>query len=141
MSRSVSFAILALAAAASSSASADPMAMDKPVQMNGLETVCTGIGETKDDPQWLSYPIRIEFSNGGAQYLSGATVRISRGADTVASLDCPGAWVLLRGAPGEYRVDAAIDNSSARPVNAPFRMGTGPQKRIVLRFPDFQPNQ
>jgi|SRR5512135_2520121 hypothetical protein len=136
-----SVAILAFAALASAPAFADYMAMDKPVQMNGLEAVCTGVGETKDDPQWLSYPIRIEFSNGGAQYLSGATVKISRGADTVASLDCAGAWVLLRGAPGEYRVDASIDNSSAKPVNAPFKMGTGAQKRIVLRFPDFQPNQ
>jgi hypothetical protein len=135
-----SLAILALAAA-SGPALADPMAMDTPVQMNGLETVCTGVGETKDDPKWLSYPVRIEFSNGGAQYLSGATVRISHGAETVGSLDCPGAWVLLRGAPGEYRVDVTIDNSSAKAVDASFRMGSGPQKRIVLRFPDFQPNQ
>ena len=135
-----SLAILALAAA-SGPALADPMAMDTPVQMNGLETVCTGVGETKDDPKWLSYPVRIEFSNGGAQYLSGATVRISHGAETVGSLDCPGAWVLLRGAPGEYRVDVTIDNSSAKAVDASFRMGSGPQKPIVLRFPDFQPNQ
>lgn len=120
---------------------ADSMPMDQPVQMNGLETVCTGVGETKDDPKWLAYPVRIEFSNGGAQYLSGATVRISEGANTVASLDCAGAWVLLKGAPGNYRVDASIDGSSAKPVSATFRMGAGAQKRIVLRFPDFQPNQ
>ena len=133
-------AVLALLGA-TAAAFADPAPMDTPVQMNGLETVCTGVGETKDDPKWLAYPIRIEFSNGGAQYLSGATVRISRGSDTVGSLDCPGAWVLLKGAPGEYRVDVTIDNSSAKAVNATFRMGTGGQKRIVLRFPDFQPNQ
>lgn len=124
-----------------SAALADSAPMDKPVQMNGLETVCTGVGETKDDPQWLAYPVRIEFSNGGAQYLSGATVKITQGSNVVASLDCAGAWVLLKGAPGNYRVDASIDGSSARPVTAPFRMGSGAQKRIVLRFPDFQPNQ
>jgi len=127
--------------AGTTAALADPAPMDTPVQMNGLETVCTGVGETKDDPKWLAYPIRIEFSNGGAQYLSGATVRISRGSDTIGSLDCPGAWVLLKGAPGEYRVDVTIDNSSAKAVNASFRMGAGGQQRIVLRFPDFQPNQ
>ena len=97
----LSIALLAVASAAP--AFADPMAMDQPVQMNGLETVCTGVGETKDDPKWLAYPVRIEFSNGGAQYLSGATVRISHGSNPVATLDCPGAWVLLRGAPGAYR--------------------------------------
>jgi hypothetical protein len=126
---------------ATSAAFADPAPMDTPVQMNGLETVCTGVGETKDDPKWLAYPVRIEFSNGGAQYLSGATVKITQGSNVVASLDCAGAWVLLKGAPGEYRVDASIDGSSAKPATAPFRLGAGAQKRIVLRFPDFQPNQ
>src|SRR6185312_5167656 len=112
-----SLAILALAAA-SGPAVADPMAMDTPVQMNGLETVCTGVGETKDDPKWLAYPVRIEFSNGGAQYLSGATVKITQGANVVASLECAGAWVLLKGTPGNYRVDASIDGSTAKPVTA-----------------------
>jgi hypothetical protein len=115
--------------------------MDRPVQLNGLDTVCTGIGESKDDPLWKSYPIRIEFSNGGAQYLAGATVSVSQGKNLIAEMDCPGAWVLLKGTPGSYRVTASIDGSQGKPVNAPFKMGRGAQKRIVLRFPDFQPNQ
>ena len=134
-------ATLVLVSAVFTPALADPLPMDRPVQMNGLETVCTGIGESKDDPRWKDYPIRIEFSNGGAQYLSGAAVKISHGANPVVSFDCPGAWVLLKGAPGDYRVDASIDGSQAKPVSAPFKMGDGAQKRIVLRFPDFQPNQ
>jgi hypothetical protein len=135
----VAMSVLAFAIVAP--ALADPLPMDRPIQMNGLETVCTGIGETKDDPRWKTYPIRIEFSNGAAQYLSGATVKINQGGNTIATLDCPGAWVLLKGAPGVYRVDATIDGSQAKPVNAPFKMGSGAQKRIVLRFPDIQPNQ
>jgi hypothetical protein len=134
-------AITVLASAVLAPAFGDPLPMDRPIQMNGLEAVCTGIGETKDDPRWKTYPIRIEFSNGAAQYLSGATVKISHGSDAITTLDCPGAWVLLKGAPGDYRVDATIDGSQAKPVTAPFKMGTGAQKRIVLRFPDFQPNQ
>ncbi|MGZ5932558.1 MAG: hypothetical protein ACXWLD_06010 [Rhizomicrobium sp.] len=134
-------ATLVLISAVFTPALADPLPMDRPVQMNGLETVCTGIGESKDDARWKVYPIRIEFSNGGAQYLSGATVKISHGASPVVSFDCPGAWVLLKGSPGDYRVDASIDGSQAKPVSAPFKMGDGAQKRIVLRFPDFQPNQ
>ena len=141
MIRFRAIAALALTFSAIVPASADPMAMDRSLQVNGLDTVCTGIGETKDDPRWKAYPIRIEFSNGGAQYLSGATVKISQGANVIATLDCPGAWVLLKGTPGEYRVDASVDGSPAKPVNAPFRMGDGAQKRIVLRFPDVQPNR
>jgi len=141
MTRFHGIAALAVAFSVVVPAIADPMAMDRPVPVNGLDTVCTGIGEIKNDPRWKAYPIRIEFSNGAAQYLSGATVKISQGTNVIATLDCPGAWVLLKGTPGEYRVDATIDGSQAKPVSAPFKMGEGAQKRIVLRFPDFQPNQ
>lgn len=141
MLRSHTFATFILAAAVITPALADPVPMDRPIQMNGLETVCTGIGEIKNDPRWKAYPIRIEFSNAAAQYLSGATVKITQGSNSLASFDCPGAWVLLKGAPGDYRVDATIDGSQAKPVSAPFKMGSGAQKRIVLRFSDLQPNQ
>lgn len=119
---------------------AGSMPMDRPVQVNGLTTVCTGIGETKDDPQWKTYPVRIEFSNGGAQYLAGATLRVSKGRAMIAEMDCPGAWVLLKGTAGSYRVTATIDGSQGKPVNARFKMGSGAQKRVVLRFRDFQIN-
>ena len=119
---------------------AEPMPMDRAIQMNGMETVCTGIGEAKDDPQWKAYPVRIEFSNGGAQYLAGATVRVSKGRTMIAEMDCPGAWVLLKGTKGSYRVTATIDGSPGKPANARFTMGSGAQKRVVLRFRDFQIN-
>ena len=135
------FGFAGIVLALTAPALAGSMPMDRPVQVNGLDTVCTGIGESKDDPRWLAYPIRIEFSNGGAQYLSGATLRVSQGGAVIAEMECPGAWVLLKGTPGVYRVDAAITGSQGKPVNAPFTMGTGAQKRIVLRFADFQPNQ
>ncbi len=134
-------AICGVALFVTTPALAGPMEMDRPVQMGDLTVACSGIGSAKDDPQWLTYPIRIEFSNGGAQYLSGAHVMLNRAGKTVADFDCPGAWVLLKGPAGAYRVDASIDGSQAKPVIAPFDMGTGAQKRVVLRFPDFQANQ
>jgi hypothetical protein len=135
------FGFVGIVLALTGSAFAGAMPMDRPVQVNGLDTVCTGIGESKDDPRWLAYPIRIEFSNGGAQYLSGATLKVSQGGTMVAEMECPGAWVLLKGTPGIYRVDAAITGSAGKPVSSPFTMGAGAQKRIVLRFSDIQPNQ
>ena len=134
-------ATLALAWLAMMPAQGDPLPLDTPVQVNGLQTVCTGIGESKADPRWKSYPIRIEFSNRGAQYLSGATVDILQGQTRIASFDCLGAWVLLKATPGKYLVKAAIDGSKSKPVDARFKMGGGAQKRIVLRFADFPPNE
>ena len=118
-----------------------PMAMDTPVSLNGVETVCTGVGSAKDDPQWAAYPVRIEFSNGAAQYLSGAHVTLTRGGKPIADLNCLGPWVLVKGAPGSYEVTASIDGSDAKPATARFKLGNGPQKRVVLRFPDFQANE
>ena len=114
------------------------MAMDTPVSYNGVQAVCTGVGSAKDDNQWAGYPVRIEFSNGGAQFLSGAHVTLS-GAGT-ADLNCDGPWVLVKGNPGTYHVSATIGN--AKPETASFTLGkAGAQKRIELRFPDYQPNQ
>ena len=52
---------LMLAAMVVTPATADPLAMDSPTAMNGLEVVCTGIGSAKDDPTLveLSNPNRI----------------------------------------------------------------------------------
>ena len=116
-----------------------PMAMDTPVSFGGVQAVCTGVGSAKDDPQWLSYPIRIEFSNGGAQYLSGAHVMLS-GVGS-ADLNCAGPWVLVKGSPGTYHVTATINGSQAKPASTTFDLRDGPQKRVELRFPDFQANE
>ena len=69
---------------------------DAPTKMGEVTAVCTGVGSAKDDPQWSSYPIKLEFSNGGAQFVSGENVKLmsSTGAQ-LAEFDCGGPWVLL----------------------------------------------
>src|SRR5437588_7848259 len=63
--------------------------MDTPTTMGGIETVCTGVGEQAQNPRWLAYPVRIDFSNGGAQFLSGAHVELTTaGGKPILSLDC-----------------------------------------------------
>lgn len=119
------------------------VAMDNPITVNGIDTVCTGIGdEAQHDPRWAAYPIRVEFSNGGAQYLSGAHVVLSQaGGRTLAALDCAGAWVLFKLAPGNYRVDATLlYNQGGGTRSASFSPPATGQKRVVLQF-KLQPNQ
>ena len=119
-------------------ASADvPMPMDNPISIDGVQTVCTGIGEdAQKDPRWLAFPVRIEFSNGGAQYLSGAHVVLSAaGGKTMAALDCEGPWVLFQVGPGTYRVTATLTGQAgAAPVSATFSPPAKGQKRVVLQF-------
>jgi len=124
-------------------AQADSVQMDNPVSVGGIETVCTGIGDSaQHDPRWLSYPVRIEFSNGGAQYLSGAHVVLSgAGSKTLASVDCDGPWVLFKLNPGSYKVTATLTaQQGGGTTSATFSAPAAGQKRVVLDF-SVQPNQ
>jgi hypothetical protein len=119
------------------------VSMDNPINVNGIDTVCTGIGdEAQHDPRWAAYPIRIEFSNGGAQYLSGAHVALSAAdGKTMAALDCAGPWVLFKLAPGNYKVDASLLNGQGGGIrSATFSPPATGQKRVVLQF-KLQANQ
>ena len=118
---------------------ADPLPMDSPVTMGSIETVCTGVGSGKDDPRWASYPVKVEFSNGGAQFLSGAHVKLA-GADgkTMAELDCSGPWVLFKLPRGKYNVSATIDNVTHIASFSPPDRG---QKRVEIQFPNMKANQ
>lgn len=113
------------------------IAMDQPVKVGNVETVCTGIGDdAQHDPRWSSYPVRVEFSNGGAQYVSGAHVELFSGEGTsLAALDCAGPWVLFKLAPGKYHVTARLTGGQgggmASAIFSPPRKG---QKRVVLGF-------
>ena len=133
-------AALALAGAAR----ADQMPMDTPVTMNGVETVCTGIGdEAQADPRWKAYPARIEFSNGGAQYLSGVHLSLaSAGGKTITTLDCAGAWVLFRLPPGNYKITAnLLGQQGAAPRSITISPPASGQKRFVIQFPGVNANQ
>ena len=123
---------------------ADSMPMDAPVTMNGVETVCTGIGdEAQADPRWKAYPARIEFSNGGAQYLSGVHLTLSdEGGKTITTLDCAGAWVLFKLAPGRYKVSASLlSQPGAAAKSVTIEPPATGQKRFVIQFTGVNANQ
>jgi hypothetical protein len=88
------------------------------------------------DPRWKAYPVRVEFSNGGQQYLSGAHVTLSKGGQSLASFDCSGAWVLFKVEPGSYKVSATItDQPGAGEKSATFMAPASGQKRVIIVFP------
>jgi hypothetical protein len=123
----------ALAAAAAVGASAAPLPMDAPIVLGNVETVCTGIGEGRNDPRWKSYPVRMEFADPQARYLAGAHVVLSDAAGRAAAeFDCAGAWVLMRMPRGLYSVTARIGTASA---TEKFQTPATGQLRVIVRFP------
>jgi hypothetical protein len=134
---------MALAFAAVSAAAQSTVAMDQPVKVGTIDTVCTGIGsDAQHDPRWLAYPVRVEFSNGAAQYVSGAHVELfSAAGEPLAALDCAGPWVLFKLAPGKYHVNANLTGQQGGgTASATFSPPMKGQKRVVLAF-HIQPNQ
>jgi hypothetical protein len=117
--------------------------MDRPITINGVTTVCTGIGaEAQSDPRWAAYPVRVEFSNGGAQYLAGAHLLLKQGGHELLSVDCYGAWVLLQLPAGQYSVTASLlEHKDHPPKSASFTVPTSGQKRVVLQFSGVNPNE
>ncbi len=132
-----------LAAALASPAMADRLPMDRPITINGITTVCTGIGEeAQTDPRWKAYPIRVEFSNGAAQYLAGAHVVLKKAGTELLSIDCSGAWVLFQLPDGKYSVTASlIEHKDQPPRSASFSPPASGQKRVVLEFKGVNPNE
>ena len=52
---------------------------DTPTTINGIETVCTGVGSAKDDPRWKAYPVKIVLATVGGANLANAHVSLSKG--------------------------------------------------------------
>jgi hypothetical protein len=114
---------------------------DAPVKMGDITAVCSGVGSAKDDPRWSDYAIKLEFSNAGAQFLSGENVKLmNQTGQQLAEFDCTGPWVLLQLPKGSYSVTASIPQQNLGPKSAKFETPATGQKRIEIQFPA-PPNQ
>ena len=112
--------------------------LDQATTLNGVDVACTGIGQTKDDPKWLTYPVRLEFATAQHTYLAGEEVTLAsaKGAPQL-DLTCDGPWVLLKLPAGvAYRVDVKLTDQSAAPRSAVVKAPKQGQQRFVLTFPD-----
>jgi hypothetical protein len=109
---------------------------DRVVTVNGVDVACTGIGQTRNDPQWAAYPVRVEISGAHNEYLAGAVVSVRDHAGRpVLSVACDGPWVLVKLPAGNYRIVASLAGSDARPRSAPVRSPRRGQLRVVMQFP------
>jgi len=116
---------------------AQTVALDSQTTINGVAVACTGIGDTRADAKWATYPIRVEFSGARNEYMSEAVAALIDGkGKTVAVVRCDGPWLLLKPAPGDYSVFAKLVDSPAKPRSARFTTPKSRQQRIVLQFPD-----
>ena len=108
---------------------------DTPTTINGIETVCTGVGSAKDDPRWKAYPIKIVLATTGGANLANAHISLSKGNQEVAGLDCDAPWILFKPPAGSYTATATLIGGSGQSHNANFSTsGGGAQKEITITF-------
>lgn len=122
--------------AADTALQATPLPMDEPTMVNGVDAVCTGIGdEAQTDPRWQAYPIRVEFAGGTGQYVGNAVLTLYGANDAPEfTVRCNGPWLLLQLAPGKYKVTAAADGAAQRTET--ISVPQSGQARAVIRFAD-----
>jgi hypothetical protein len=136
-----SFRLLGLIAAAAvgcAAAFADEIPKlppDEPVVVNGLHLVCTGVGEdARNDPRWRAYPVRIEFANAKAEYLSDAVLAVATAdGEQLFEVTCDSPWVLANLEPGKYVLAATYEGIVKTEKFTAPKVGQG---RFVVRFPE-----
>jgi hypothetical protein len=107
---------------------------DMPTTINGVETVCTGVGSAKDDPRWSSYPVKIVLATSGGANLANAHVSLTKGNQEVAALDCDAPWILFKPPAGSYTATASLIGGT-RTAHANFTTSGSGQKEVTLVFP------
>ena len=112
--------------------------LDQEATVGGVGVGCTGIGQTKNDPKWRAYPVKLEFADAQRALLANEVVTVSAGGGApVLEVACEGPWVLLKLPPGKaYHVEASLAQSSAQPRSASVTAPAHGQATFVLTFPD-----
>ncbi len=112
--------------------------LDSEATMGGLRIGCTGVGQSKDDPKWKAYPVRIEFSNPAGDLLANGAVSFANGAGApVASVSCEGPWIVVSpsgSGRGAWRVTGWLPGQGYKPISQTFSVPASGQRVIDLRF-------
>jgi hypothetical protein len=113
---------------------------DTPSDINGVETVCTGVGSAKDDPRWNAYPVKLVFANTVGEDVATEHVTLTKGGHAVMATECDAPWLLIKAPAGRYGVTATVDGQSGtRIARAKFSTsGSGAQKTVTLAFPSLR---
>ena len=110
---------------------------DQPVTIGGVESVCTGVGSAKDNPDWKNYPIKLTFSNMAGENEAAEHIAITQGGKSVMETDCDAPWLLIKAPAGHYDVSASLPGGNGtRMAKAAFSTsGSGGQQTVNLAFP------
>ncbi len=126
----VAILLAGLAATGVAYAQSNSLSDGQSMDVNGVQTACTGVSsDSRMNPEWSNYSLRLEFAGRGGQYLGDETVNVTGNGQNL-SVHCAGPWVLMMLPPGTYRVASDVAGAGEKTVTVHV------PGRTVVRFPD-----
>jgi hypothetical protein len=114
---------------------------DTPATINGVETVCTGVGSGKDDPRWSAYPVKIVIANTAGENVAAMQIALTANGKPMVQTTCDAPWILFKLPAGHYGVTATMVNAPGTSRKADFAISGSGQKEVTIAFPAAAPNQ
>jgi hypothetical protein len=136
MNGNVLFPMATIALLAGGIAHSALSAPDPEQTYQGIRYACAGVSaESRDDPRWTGYPVKLVFAAADGGFLGDVDVAIADSAGSeVFSAHCLAPWLLVDLPPGKYRVEA-FARQSHRQTFA-LTVGSGGQMEHTTRFPE-----
>lgn len=110
---------------------------DEEGTFRGIPFACAGVSkESRNDPRWQAYSLKVSFAAAGGGYLADldVTIRDSSGDVILEINDCLAPWVLADLPVGNYEVTGVVLDQYSK--NKLFKVGTEKQTSVVLRYPE-----
>ena len=110
-------------------------AVDDEQMYEGILYACTGIAESKTDPRWEQYAVKMVFAGATGQLLGDIQVRVDdKNGRQIFETHCFAPWLMLALQPGRYKATATARQVFTHSVD--FLVSAGRQAYIVVRFPE-----
>src|ERR1700760_996903 len=108
---------------------------DTPVNINGVEAVCTGVGSAKDNPAWKAYPVKVVVATSGGADLANAHISLSQGGKEVAGPGFAAPLGVFEAPAGKYTATATMLGGSGQSRSTSFTTsGSSAQKDVTIMF-------
>ena len=92
---------------------------DPILTQNGIEYAITGVAETKADPRWRDFPLKLEFATVRHELYSNIAVAIyDEAKQKVFAVQSHGPWLLVRLKAGSYTVYATDEKGVKKSLAA-----------------------
>src|SRR5262249_24839348 len=108
---------------------------DQELTYKDIKFACTGVAESKEDPRWTKYPVKLMFTTAGRAYVTyvQVTIKDAQGAE-VFTAECDSPWLVVDLKPGKYSITAVALHKYSK--TASITAGGGKQAELAIRFPE-----